>query len=154
MVDSRKVEQAAFAELLESRVEACRAKDIDRLMSLYSSDIVYYDIVLPHKFVGADAVRENFLRWFAEYEGDIGLETHDQAITVNGDVGFAYMLHADSGTRRGGQDMTVWLRSTVAARLVDDRWQITHEHVSFPINPEDWSAVVDSPPTLDPVDGS
>ena len=33
--------------VLDSRVEACRARDIDRLMSLYSPDIVYFDIIPP-----------------------------------------------------------------------------------------------------------
>ena len=145
MVHAEAPTQTTFTALLETRVEACRTKDIDLLMSLYSPDIVYYDIILPHQFVGADAVRTNFLRWFAEYEGDIGLETHDLGVTVDGDVAFAHMLHADSGTRRGGQDMEVWLRATVCARRIDDRWQIIHEHVSFPINPGDWSAVVDAP---------
>ncbi len=145
MVHAEAPTQTTFTALLETRVEACRTKDIDLLMSLYSPDIVYYDIVLPHQFVGADAVRSNFLRWFAEYQGDIGLETHDLSVTVDGDVAFAHMLHADSGTRRGGQDMEVWLRATVCARRIDDRWQIIHEHVSFPINPGDWSAVVDAP---------
>ena len=145
MVHAEAPTQTTFTALLETRVEACRTKDIDLLMSLYSPDIVYYDIILPHQFVGADAVRSNFLRWFAEYEGDIGLETHDLSVTVDGDVAFAHMLHADSGTRRGGQDMEVWLRATVCARRIDDRWQIIHEHVSFPINPGDWSAVVDAP---------
>ena len=145
MVHAEAPTQTSFTALLETRVEACRTKDIDLLMSLYSPDIVYYDIILPHQFVGADAVRSNFLRWFAEYEGDIGLETHDLGVTVDGDVAFAHMLHADSGTRRGGQDMEVWLRATVCARRIDDRWQIIHEHVSFPINPGDWSAVVDAP---------
>ncbi len=145
MVHAEAPTQTTFTALLETRVEACRTKDIDLLMSLYSPDIVYYDIILPHQFVGADAVRSNFLRWFAEYEGDIGLETHDLGVTVDGDVAFAHMLHADSGTRRGGQDMEVWLRATVCARRIDDRWQIIHEHVSFPINPGDWSAVVDAP---------
>lgn len=145
MVHAEAPTQTTFTALLETRVEACRTKDIDLLMSLYSPDIVYYDIILPHQFVGADAVRSNFLRWFAEYDGDIGLETHDLGVTVDGDVAFAHMLHADSGTRRGGQDMEVWLRATVCARRIDDRWQIIHEHVSFPINPGDWSAVVDAP---------
>jgi uncharacterized protein (TIGR02246 family) len=145
MVHAEAPTQTTFTALLETRVEACRTKDIDLLMSLYSPDIVYFDIVLPHQFVGADAVRSNFLRWFAEYQGDIGLETHDLSVTVDGDVAFAHMLHADSGTRRGGQDMEVWLRATVCARRIDDRWQIIHEHVSFPINPGDWSAVVDAP---------
>jgi len=33
--------------LLDRRVDACRAKDVDLLMSLYSPSIVYYDAVLP-----------------------------------------------------------------------------------------------------------
>jgi ketosteroid isomerase-like protein len=86
----------------------------------------------------------NFERWFAEYEGDIELETHDLSIAVNGDVAFAHMLHPDSGTRRNGQDVEVWVRSTVCAQRIDGQWLITHEHISFPINPENWSAVVDA----------
>ncbi|MBB3590797.1 ketosteroid isomerase-like protein [Rhizobium sp. BK529] len=43
--------------LLDHRTEACRAKDIDRLMSLYSPDIVYFDVVPPLRFIGTDAVR-------------------------------------------------------------------------------------------------
>lgn len=55
--------QSEVRALLDSREEACRAKDIDRLMSLPSSDIVYFDCVPPLQgFVGADAVRGNFLR--------------------------------------------------------------------------------------------
>jgi hypothetical protein len=48
--------------------------------------------------------------------------------------------------RRNGQDMTVWVRSTVCLRQIDGRWLITHEHISFPINPENWSAIVDTTP--------
>jgi len=56
------------------------------------------------------------------------------------------MLHPDSGTRRSGRDVVVWVRSTVCLQRIDDRWLITHEHISFPINPENWSAVVDAAP--------
>jgi len=48
-------------------------------MSLYSPDIVYYDVVPPLQFAGAADVRRNFMRWFDEYDGPIGLETHDYA---------------------------------------------------------------------------
>ena len=132
--------------VLDSRVEACRARDIDRLMSLYSPDIVYFDIIPPHQFVGADAVRANFLRWFAEYQGDIGLETHELGLAVSGDVALAHMLHPDSGTRRNGRDVVVWVRATVCLQRVGGEWSITHEHISFPINPQEWSAVVDATP--------
>ncbi len=137
---------AEVMAVLDSRVEACRARDIDRLMSLYSPGIVYFDIIPPHQFAGADAVRRNFLRWFAEYQGDIGLETHELSLAVSGSVAFAHMLHPDSGTRRNGQDVVVWVRATVCLQRLSDRWLITHEHISFPINPEEWSAVVDATP--------
>ena len=138
--------RADVVAVLNGRLEAMRVKDIDRAMSFYSPDIVYFDIIPPHQFVGADAVRRNFLRWFAEYQGDIELDTHDLSIAVSGDVAFAHMLHPDSGTRRNGRDMTVVVRSTVCLRRIDGRWLITHEHISFPINPGDWSAVVDAAP--------
>ena len=138
--------RAEVISVLDRRLEAMQVKDIDQAMSAYSPDIVYFDIIPPHQFVGAVAVRRNFLRWFAEYRGDIKLETHDLSVAVSGDVAFAHMLHPDSGTRRSGQEVTVWVRSTVCLQRSSGRWLITHEHISFPINPNDWSAVVDAAP--------
>ncbi|MFJ8544364.1 hypothetical protein ACIRFH_20490 [Streptomyces sp. NPDC093586] len=66
--------------LLEERVEASRTKDIGRLMSLCSDDIVHYDAVLPLQFTGRAEVGANVLRWFGGHEGPIGPETH--ALTV------------------------------------------------------------------------
>ncbi|MFD0472439.1 YybH family protein [Nonomuraea thailandensis] len=37
--------ESEIRALLERRVEACQDKDVDRLMSLYSPDVVYYDVV-------------------------------------------------------------------------------------------------------------
>ena len=136
--------QSEVRALLESRVEASQAKDIDRLMSLYSPDIVYFDVVPPRQFTGSDAVRRNFERWFNEYEGSIGLETHDLHIAMSGDVAFAHMLHVDSGTRKNGLSAGVWLRSTVCCRRSNQQWLITHEHISLPV--ENWSVVGDVAP--------
>ena len=120
--------------LLDTRVAACQAKDIDRLMSLYSPDIVYYDVVPPLRFTGPDEVRRNFLRWFDEYDGPIGLETHELDVAVSGDLAFARMLHLDSGTRKKGvPEGAVWLRSTVCCRRSNGTWLITHEHISLPL---------------------
>jgi ketosteroid isomerase-like protein len=132
--------------VLERRVEACRAKDIDALMALYSEDIVYFDVVEPLRFIGHDSVRANFLRWFAEYAGPIGLETQDQSVAVSGDVAFAHMLHLDSGTRRNGMELAIWVQSTVCLRRSNGRWLITHEHISVPHDLNDWTAVIDAKP--------
>ncbi|MEU9590717.1 nuclear transport factor 2 family protein [Streptomyces sp. NPDC048193] len=123
--------------LLEERVEACRSKDIDRLMSLYSDDIVYYDVVPPLRFTGREEVRSNFLRWFAGYAGPIGLETHASAVAGGeGDFAFAHMLHLDSGTRPDGAETSVWVRASVGLRRSEGGWLITHEHISVPVDPE------------------
>lgn len=121
--------------LLDTRAEACRAKDIDRLMSLYSPNIVYFDCVPPLQgFVGTDAVRRNFLRWFDEYPGPIGLETRDLMIAMSGDVAFAHMLHLDKGNvhlaKAGLKE--AWIRSTICCERSGDGWLIRHEHISWP----------------------
>ncbi|WP_327129402.1 YybH family protein [Streptomyces sp. NBC_01727] len=125
---------AEIRALLDIRVEACQTKDIDRLMSLYSPDVIYYDVVPPLQFTGSTDVRRNFVRWFDEYEGSIGLETHDLSIVAGEDIAFAHMLHKDSGTRNNGINGAVWLRSTVCCRRSNGQWLITHEHISMPGN--------------------
>ncbi|WP_051022644.1 YybH family protein [Nocardia pneumoniae] len=127
--------ESQIRAFLEERTEAQRSKDIDRLMSFYSPDIVYYDAVAPLRFTGTDEVRRNFVRWFDGYIGPIGLETHDLTIVTAEDAAFANMLHLDSGKRRGGIELPIWVRETVCLRRSDDTWAITHEHISIPINP-------------------
>ena len=106
---------------------------------------MYFDIIPPHRFVGTDEVRKNFLRWFDEYQGDISLETLELRVAVGQDVAFAHMLNPDTGTRRSGDSATVTVRSTVCLQKTGGQWLITHEHVSLPLNPQNWQAVVDGP---------
>jgi ketosteroid isomerase-like protein len=122
--------------LLDSRVDACEAKDIERLMSLYSPGIAYYDVIPPLQFTGTDEVRHNFVRWFDEYDGPIGLETHGLTIATSADVAFAYMLHLDTGVLKNGLERAIWVRSTVCCRRSRDKWLITHEHISLPLDPQ------------------
>ncbi|PXX71077.1 ketosteroid isomerase-like protein [Nocardia tenerifensis] len=127
-------EEAQIREFLASCMDAQRSKDIDRVMSFYSPDIVYYDAVAPLRFTGTEEVRRNFVRWFDGYVGPISLETHDLTIVAGEDVAFADMLQLDSGKRRGGIDLPIWVRETVCLRRVDGVWAITHEHISIPIS--------------------
>jgi ketosteroid isomerase-like protein len=69
--------QSGVRALLRSRSEAIWAKDIDRLMSFYSPDIVYYDLVPPLQYVGSAALRDRFSHWFAGYKSAIGQEIRD-----------------------------------------------------------------------------
>ena len=132
--------------LLDSWSEAARTKDIDQLMSLYAPDITYFDVVPPLQYTGSDAVRRNFLRWFDGWEEAIGVEIRDLNILASEDVAAAHMLHRTSGTLKTGRIVDYWVRATIFCQRVDQRWYITHEHISLPVNPVSWSAVLDLVP--------
>lgn len=137
---------AEIRALLDNRVEACRTKDIERLMSLYSPGIVYFDVVPPLRFVGSDAVRANFVRWFDEYQGPIGLKTRESQVAAGGDVAFANMLHLDEGNTKSSGQKAFWLRSTVCCQRSNSKWLITHEHISLPVDFRSGTVLMDLVP--------
>jgi ketosteroid isomerase-like protein len=120
--------------LLDSQFEAMRRKDIDQLMSLYSADIVYFDLVPPLQYVGSAALRRRFLEWFDNWRTSIGMEIRNLNIVAGGDIAAAHMLLRASGTLKNGH------------RRSNDGWLITHEHVSLPVDMASRSAAIDLAP--------
>ena len=138
--------QTEIKELLDSRSEAVWMKDIDRLMSFYSPDIVYFDVVPGLQYTGSAALRPRFLEWFDGFKGPIGQEVHDLHVLASGDVAVAYMLIRASGTLKDGREVGYWVRVTSACRRSDHRWLVTHEHVSLPVDFQSGRAVTDLVP--------
>jgi ketosteroid isomerase-like protein len=138
--------QSDVGVLFDTRSEAIRAKDLERLLSLYSPDIVYFDLVPPLEYVGADALRERFREWFATFEGPIHQEIGELNVVEGDGVAFAHMLVEAGGTLRNGQEVRYWVRGTSGCRRSDDEWLITHEHISLPVDPMTRSAVMDLAP--------
>jgi len=132
--------------LLDSWSGAIRLKDIDRLMSLYSPDIVYFDLVPPLQFTGSAAIRRNFLRWFESWKSAIGVEIRDLNIVAGADTAAAYLLHRTSGTLKDGREVGYWVRATVCCERSGQRWLITHEHISLPVDFKSARAVMDLVP--------
>jgi ketosteroid isomerase-like protein len=110
--------QSEVRALLDSRSEAMRIKDLDRVMALYSPDVVYFDLVPPLRYTGAAALRARFADWFGRWQSAIGQELRDLSVLADGNVAAAHMLvRVSNGCRREGH-----------------RWLITHEHVSLPVD--------------------
>jgi ketosteroid isomerase-like protein len=139
-------QHAEVIELFDRRSEAMRAKDIDRLMSLYAPDVVYFDLVPPLHYTGWDALRGRFANWFEGWTGPIGMETDALNVAMNGDLAAAHMLLRASGTRTSGGDVGYWVRTTNCCHRSDTGWLITHEHVSLPVDFGTGSAVMDLTP--------
>ena len=121
-------------------------KDIDRLMSLYSPDVVYFDLVPPLRYAGAAALRARFLDWFGRWTGSIGQEIRDLNVLASGDVASAHMLIWASGTLKDGREVGYWVRTTNGCQRSNDRWLITHEHVSLPVDMASGRAAMDLVP--------
>jgi ketosteroid isomerase-like protein len=138
--------ESEIRTLLERWSEAVRAKDIDRLMSLYSPDIVYFDVVPPLQYTGSAAVRANFLRWFDGFESSIGQEIGDSQILVSGEIAVAYMLIRASGTLKDGREVGYWVRATISCKRSNQGWFITHEHISLPFDFERGRVAMDLVP--------
>ena len=132
--------------LLDRRSEAMRAKNIDALMSCYSPEVVYFDIVPPLQYVGAAALRGRFRNWFDGFEGPIGQDLHDVRILADADIAVASMLIRSSGTVRGASDVERWVRTTSACQRSSSGLLITHEHVSLPVDLETGRVATDSVP--------
>jgi ketosteroid isomerase-like protein len=135
-----------FKALLEARSEAIWVKDLDRLLSFYSPDVVYFDIVPPLQYVGIEALRGRFTHWFAGFEGPIRQELHDLTVVASGDVASTSMLIHAGGKRTNGPEVSFYVRATSSFVRNRDGWLIVQEHVSLPVDLATGRAVTDLVP--------
>jgi ketosteroid isomerase-like protein len=146
MEDAMASTESDVRTLLESRSEAMGARDIERLMALYSPDVVYFDLVPPLRYAGAAALRDRFLDWFGRWESAIGQDISDVNVLGSGDVAVAHMLIWASGTLNGGREVGYWVRTTNGCQRSNGRWLIMHEHVSLPVDMASGRAAMDLVP--------
>ena len=128
-----RTEQDDIREVIAERAAAIRDHDARRVVQVYMTDTVIYDLAPPLRLKGADALEPNALEdWFATWTGPIGLEHRDLDITAAGDLAFAHGLLHLTGSRTSGEKTDVWVRQTYCLRRVNGAWRIVHEHASVP----------------------
>lgn len=133
--------------LFDRQFEAIRTKDLDRLMSVYSPDIVYFDVVPPLQFAGTAALRGRFLEWFEGYQGPIDLQVRHLHLEVRGDMAVAYWFSRAGGTLKNGREVGSWVRATSTCRRSGTQWLIFHEHISWPVDVKSGSAAMNLMPS-------
>lgn len=143
---SEATDEAQIRALIESRVEAVHAKDIDALMANHTPESVSFDALNPLRYIGSEKVKERAEEWFSWYQGPIGYEIRDLSITSSESVAFCHYLYRVSGTMTNGREVDMWVRSTVCYRKIEGKWMVTHEHTSVPFDAESGKASVDLKP--------
>jgi ketosteroid isomerase-like protein len=104
--------QSELETLLGSRSQAVWNKDLERLLSFYAPDVVYFDLVPGLRYIGIDELRGRFWHWFENFAGPIGQEIRDLNVSASGDLALAHMLIRASGTLKNGRDVGYWVRAT------------------------------------------
>lgn len=138
--------EARIRELLQNFAAAFRAKDTDGVMSLFAPTVVSFDLAPPLQCVGADALRRHWEATFAAFQGAVDYEIHELAIEASNGLVLSHSLNWMRATLADGRVSERWLRWTACFRLLGDRWQVTHEHVSVPIELASGKALFDLSP--------
>ncbi len=138
--------EAIIRQRVEDWANAIRTRDIDGVVSLYSPDIVSFDIVPPLRYAGTDNKRKAWQAAFATYADAIGYEVSDLNVTMDGDLAFVHSLNHISGTLADGRVSDMWLRWAACFRRIDGAWLVAHDHASVPADLDHGRAVVDLAP--------
>ena len=129
---SKENDDAQFRTIIEDYAEGLRNKDADRCVSHYADDISQFDLMPPLEHRGKETARGNLAEWFKTFDGPIGVETTDLAISAGAETAFADCFNHISGTSTNGQANDHWVRVTICFRKTGEQWLVTHEHVSVP----------------------
>lgn len=125
--------------------EATARKDIDGVMTHIAADVVSYEHDAPLEYRGLDAVRAVCQRGFDASPGAITWTVPDMTIVVRGDLAVQSGLNRMTSTGDDGQT-ELWSRGTRVFHKRDGRWEMVHQHVSFPYDPASGAAAVDCTP--------
>ena len=142
-------DETAIRKALAEWAEAFRAKEVERLLALYSPDAVLFDAIPPFTS-GVEAMRGKLDQCFPFFPDDFQIEIRDLATHIDGNLASAHFLWHFTGLPPGHPAGAHWLRSSIVwQRQAGGDWRIVHDHCSAPFDPYTEKVVLspDSPAT-------
>ena len=132
--DHREAEQA-IRRLHDEWFDASAAKDLDRSMAPIASSIVSYEHSIPLQFDDIAQIREECQRGFELAGDDFRWTVPKLKVVVDGDLAVTWGLNRMANRLPDGREEVTWSRGTRVFQRSADRWLMTHQHVSFPVDP-------------------
>ena len=130
-----KADEGQIRRMVEQWREAIRSRDLDKLESLYATDMLFFDVIPPYVQSGSKAYRATWEGMLRQLPPHVTPYTRDAQIHVSGDLavmhGFTQLVNADTQT----EATMGWVRVTVVYQRTGSEWKVIHEHVSVPIDP-------------------
>jgi ketosteroid isomerase-like protein len=126
-------DEAGIRALIEERAAAMRDKDAARALATLAPDIVAFELA-PPLALGCGPARDEagLAAWLAGWDGPVGIEIRDLHVEARGGIGWSRSLNRLHGTLKGGREVDLWMRSTLAFRREQGAWKIAHAHSSVP----------------------
>src|SRR5215212_1204143 len=132
--------------LIADRIRAINDKDVQALVTKVAPGVVSFDALPPLRRIGAEAIRARLQEWFGWYDGPIGYEVRDLRITAGDAIAFAHYLYHVTGRMTNGNEVDMWVRTTMGLQKTGGAWVITHEHNSVSFDAESGKASLDLTP--------
>lgn len=133
MTEKQARDHAEISDLFARWVDATRSKDIDAIITLYSSDICSYDAVGPLQFNGVSNYRAHWEKCLPK-DAEMIIEMQTPMIRVSGHLGIARFLIRCGIRSDDGREQASWMRASFHLEKHDGQWRIMHEHFSVPFD--------------------
>ena len=132
--------EAEIRQMIADQQHAICTKNVNQIMSRYANEIVIFDVKPPFQTKGREAVRQLWEDCLPYFPDSFEMETRDLTITANDEIATAHWLFRFKG-EQDHPAMQMWMRATAVCQKHQSEWQILHEHISVPFNPETSQAV-------------
>jgi ketosteroid isomerase-like protein len=126
-------EERRIRNVLAKFTRAIHDKDAQGAIAQLADDEVTFDLSPPLR-MGPDVTHDpaSLEEWFDTWRGPIESDTHDLAVAVDGNVGYAFGLQHMTGNKNDGAQVDLWFRATACFKRANGEWRIAHMHNSVP----------------------
>ncbi|MBD6616359.1 DUF4440 domain-containing protein [Komarekiella sp. 'clone 1'] len=133
--------EAEIRQLIADQQSAICAKDVDQIMSHYATEVIIFDVKPPFQIKGKGAFRQVWEECLPYFPDSFEIETRDLNITVSDNLAVAHWLSHFTAMEPHHPAMQTWMRITAVCQRNQGEWQILHQHISVPFNPQTSQAV-------------
>ena len=126
--------------------DASERKDLDASMAPIADDIVSYEHSAPLEVRDIEQLRAECKAGFDQASDEFRWDIPDLRIIVRGDIAITWGLNRIADYEAGKLKSEMWSRGTRVFQHRDGRWQMIHQHVSFPMDPQTGVARTDLKP--------
>lgn len=126
-------DETRIRELIEGWAKAVHEGDMDKVLDAHTDDIVMFDVPPPDDGVrGIGPYRATWPPFFEWQRQGACFEIVSMDVTAGADVAFAHALLRCGTEEELRSEPGNRLRLTVGLRKENGRWNVSHEHHSFP----------------------